>query len=182
MRRAVFLDRDGTIIEDEGYLADASRVRLLPGAIEALRTFREHGLMLVIVSNQSGIPRGLITLEQHAQVSARVEVVLAEHGVPLDAAYYCAHLPDAACSCRKPRPGMIEQAAREHGIDPARSLMIGDKMSDVAAGHAAGCMTALLGSGKDAASAPDAAPHHRGDDWAALLTSLLSSTESSWKS
>jgi D,D-heptose 1,7-bisphosphate phosphatase len=178
MRRAVFLDRDGTIIEDEGYLADASRVRLLPGAIDALRMFRERGMMLVVVSNQSGIPRGLITPAQHAQVDARVRAVLAEAGVPLDAAYYCAHLPDADCACRKPRPGMIDQAAREHGIDPARSLMIGDKMSDVAAGRAAGCITALLGNGKDAATAPDARPDHRGDDWAALLSSM----ETLWKS
>jgi D-glycero-D-manno-heptose 1,7-bisphosphate phosphatase len=180
MRAAVFLDRDGTIIEDEGYLADASRVRLLPGAIDALRTFRDRGLMLVVVSNQSGIPRGLITAAQHAEVDARVKAVLAEAGVPLDAAYYCAHLPDEGCACRKPKAGMIEQAAREHGIDPARSLMIGDKLSDVAAGRAAGCTTALLGSAKDAGTTeltPAATPHHRGADWPALLSIL----ETTWK-
>lgn len=178
MRPAVFLDRDGTIIEDEGYLADASRVRLLPGALEALRTFRDHGMMLVVVSNQSGIPRGLITPSQHADVAARVASVLAAEGVPLDGAYYCAHLPNDGCACRKPMPGMLQQAARDLGIDLPRSFMVGDKMSDVAAGHAAGCTTALLGSAKDAATAADAKPHHRGDDW----TALLSSMENSWKS
>jgi D-glycero-D-manno-heptose 1,7-bisphosphate phosphatase len=182
MRPAVFLDRDGTIIEDEGYLADASRVRLLPGALDALRAFRERGLALVVVSNQSGIPRGLITPAQHAEVDARVKAVLADAGVPLDAAYYCPHLPDAGCACRKPLPGMLEQAAREHGLDLARSLMVGDKMSDVAAGRAAGCVTALLGGGKDAAAAADAMPHHRAADWSSLLPSVLSSMEPSWKS
>jgi histidinol-phosphate phosphatase family protein len=180
MRRAAFLDRDGTIIEDEGYLAGASRARLLPGAIDALRTLRGHGMMLVVVSNQSGIARGLITHEQHARVDAAVRAILAEHGTPLDAVYYCAHGPDDDCACRKPRAGMIEQAAREHGIDPRRSLMIGDKLSDVAAGHAAGCITGLLGNGKDAHSPPSAPakPDFRGADWGALLSSM----EPFWKS
>lgn len=182
MRPAVFLDRDGTIIEDEGYLADASRVRLLPGALDALRAFRERGLALVVVSNQSGIPRGLITPAQHSAVDARVKAILADAGVPLDAAYYCPHLPDAGCACRKPLPGMLEQAAREHGLDLARSLMVGDKMSDVAAGRAAGCVTALLGDGKDAAVAAPAMPHHHAADWPSLLSSVLSSMEPSWKS
>lgn len=174
MRRAVFLDRDGTIIEDEGYLSDASRVRLVPGAIDALRTFRDRGLLLIIVSNQSGIPRGLITPAQHAEIDARVKAVLAAEGVPLAASYYCAHLPEDGCACRKPRAGMLEQAAREHDVDLARSFMIGDKHSDVAAGLAAGCVTALLGPGKDAG---DAVAQHHADDWPALLASM----ETSWK-
>jgi len=179
MRRAVFLDRDGTIIEDEGYLAVPSKARFLPGVLDALRTFRDRGMMLVVVSNQSGIPRGLITPEQHAAVDARVRQMLSDEGVPLDAAYYCAHLPTDGCTCRKPRPGMLEQAAREHAIDLPRSFMVGDKLSDVEAGRAAGCITALLGNGKDRASgAPDATPDHSGDDW----PSLLSSMETPWKS
>ena len=165
MRAAVFLDRDGTIIEDEGYLADSSRVRLLPGALDALRAFRDRGLPLVVVSNQSGIPRGLITPAQHAEVDARVKEVLAEAGVPLLAAYYCPHLPDAGCACRKPLPGMLEQAGREHELDLARSVMVGDKMSDVEAGRAAGCFAAQLAG-----------------DWPALLSLILSSMETSWKS
>src|SRR5690348_11648442 len=123
MRRAVFLDRDGTMIEDGDYLADASRVRLLPGVISALQSFRERGMMLIVVSNQSGIPRGLITAAQHAEVDARVRSLFASAGVPLDAAYYCMHLPGDGCACRKPRPGMIEQAARDHDIDTTRSIM-----------------------------------------------------------
>ena len=180
MRAAVFLDRDGTIIEDEGYLVDASRIRLLTGAIDALRMFRERGFLLVVISNQSGIARGLITPAQHDEVDARVKAILAAHGVPLDAAYYCPHGPDDRCACRKPLPGMIVQAAREHDIDLTHSFMIGDKMADVAAGRAAGCTTALLGPGKDAGTAnvaSHALPHHRGDDWLTLLLSM----ETSWK-
>jgi D-glycero-D-manno-heptose 1,7-bisphosphate phosphatase len=180
MRRAAFLDRDGTIIEDGGYLADASRVRLMPGVLPALRFFREREMMLVIVSNQSGIPRGLITEAQHAEVEARVSSVLASEGVVLDAAYYCKHLPTDGCTCRKPLPGLITQAAGDHAIDVARSVMIGDKLSDIAAGRAAGCMTALLGPGKDAADAREenmTTPDHRADDWPSLLSSL----ETSWK-
>jgi D-glycero-D-manno-heptose 1,7-bisphosphate phosphatase len=177
MRAAVFLDRDGTIIEDEGYLSDASKVRFVPGAIHAMRTFRERGYLLVVISNQSGIPRGLITPAQHAEVDARVKAMLAAEGVPLDGAYYCAHLPGSGCACRKPEPGMLLEAARELHVDLGRSFMVGDKMSDVAAGRAAGCITALLGAGKDAAEAPDAAPTHRANDWPTLLSSM----ETSWK-
>jgi D-glycero-D-manno-heptose 1,7-bisphosphate phosphatase len=180
MRHAVFLDRDGTMIEDGGYLADASRVRLMPGIIPVLRWFRERKMMLVIVSNQSGIPRGLITKAQHAEVDARVHGLFATEGVPFDAAYYCTHLPSDGCGCRKPRAGMIEQAAREHGIDTARSLMVGDKLSDVAAGRAAGCITALLGRGKDLGSpehGPIVSPDHRADDWPSLFSCL----EMIWK-
>jgi D-glycero-D-manno-heptose 1,7-bisphosphate phosphatase len=180
MRHAVFLDRDGTIIEDGNYLNDAARVRLLPGVIPALRAFRDRELALVVVSNQSGIARGLITEAQHAEVDARVSALLASEGVPLAAAYYCKHLPGDACACRKPLPGLIEQAARAHALDLAGSIMIGDKLSDVAAGHAAGCITALLGKGKDGAPPPEAewpTPDHRADDWPSLLASL----EKSWK-
>jgi D-glycero-D-manno-heptose 1,7-bisphosphate phosphatase len=181
MRAAVFLDRDGTIIEDEGYLADASKARFVRGAVDALRTFREHGYLLVVISNQSGIPRGLITPSQHAEVDARVKAMLAADGVPLDGAYYCPHLASDGCACRKPEPGMLLQAARELGIELSRSFMVGDKLSDVAAGRAAGCMTALLGPGKDAASVPASAPApeptHRANDWPTLLSSM----ETSWK-
>lgn len=182
MRRAVFLDRDGTIIVDENYLSDPAKVRFLPGALEALRNFRDRGMMLVVVSNQSGIPHGLVTPAQHEAVDARFAEMLAAEGVPILARYYCMHLPGDGCPCRKPLPGMIEQAAREHGIDKARSFMIGDKLSDLAAGRAAGCMTALLGAAKDAGAhrthaQADARPDYSCADWSALLSLM----EISWK-
>lgn len=179
MRAAVFLDRDGTIIEDEGYLADASKIRFVPGALAALRAFRERGFLLVVISNQAGIARGLITPAQHAEIDGRVKALLAAEGVPLDAAYYCAHMPGDGCACRKPEPGMLLQAARDLDIELARSFMVGDKLSDVAAGHAAGCRTALLGPGKDASSFTGCAPEptHRANDWPTLLSSM----ENAWK-
>ena len=164
MRRAVFLDRDGTLMEDRGYLADPVGVRLLAGAAEALRSLRKSGALLVLVSNQSGIARGLIRHEQHERVHERFRELLAAEGVVLDGCYYCEHGPDEGCGCRKPRPGMLHAAAREHGIDLAASIMVGDKASDVAAGRAAGCTTALLGAACDA----DVVAH----DWPALLGAL----------
>jgi D,D-heptose 1,7-bisphosphate phosphatase len=179
MRRAVFLDRDGTIIVDENYLADPSLVRFLPGALDALRRFRDLGMMLVIVSNQSGIPRGFITPAQHEMVAARTLEICAAEGVTIDAAYYCPHLVGDGCECRKPRPGLLQRAAREHDIDLGRSFMIGDKLSDIEAGLAVGCTTGLLGEGKDKDARANASvqPHYRGADWPSLLLSM----ETSWK-
>lgn len=165
-RRAAFLDRDGTIIFDGGYLADPAGVRAMPGAVEALRRLRDRGFSLVVVSNQSGLARGLIRPDQHAAVHGRFLDVLSQEGITFEAVYYCEHKPDDGCACRKPRPGMLERAASEHQIDLARSLMIGDKPSDIVAGRAVGCVTALLGTGQD--SSADV----RGADWAAVLRDL----------
>lgn len=164
MRRAVFLDRDGTLMEDRGYLADPDGVRLLPGAAPALRALRAGGALLVVVSNQSGLARGLIRRGQHERVDTRFHELLAADGVELDACYYCEHGPDEGCECRKPRPGMLRAAARAHDLDLAASLIVGDKPSDVAAGRSAGCATALLGAGQ---GADFCAP-----DWPALLRTL----------
>lgn len=165
LRRAVFLDRDGTIIEDRNYLADPDGVRLLPGASRALRTFRERGRLLVLVSNQSGLARGLVGPEEHVRVHARVVALLAAESVVLDGAYYCEHGPEEGCACRKPAPGLLLAAGRDHAIDLTASLMIGDKPSDAAAGRAAGCTTALLAPGPGDAD-------FQAPDWDALLTLL----------
>ncbi len=143
MTRALFLDRDGTLITDVGYPRDPALVDPLPGAIEALREL-QHTWKLVIISNQSGIARGLITEAQAAAVHARVVEVFAEGGVTFAGAYYCPHGPDAGgCRCRKPAPGLLLDAAADLGIDLAASAMIGDKPSDLEAGRAAGCTTVL---------------------------------------
>ena len=123
---------------DRGYLADPAGVELVRGAAEALGTLRALGARLVLVSNQSGIARGLIRREQHVRVDERLCELLAVDGVTLDARYYCEHGPDDGCACRKPRPGMLRSAAREHDLDLAASLMVGDRDTDVAAGRAAG--------------------------------------------
>lgn len=141
-RRALFLDRDGTLIVDVGYPRDPALVEPLPGAVEALRDLQRDWL-LVIVSNQSGIARGLITPDEARAVHERVVELFAAGGVTFAGAYYCPHGPDHGCRCRKPAPGMLLDAARELDIELAASVMIGDKPSDVECGRAAGCPMSL---------------------------------------
>jgi histidinol-phosphate phosphatase family protein len=138
-RRALFVDRDGTLIADAGYPRDPALVEPLPGAIEALRELQAH-FALVIISNQSGIGRGLITEAEARTVHDRVIEVFARAGVGFAGSYYCPHAPEASCPCRKPAPGLLIDAARELGLDLATSVMVGDKPSDIAAGRAAGCL------------------------------------------
>jgi D-glycero-D-manno-heptose 1,7-bisphosphate phosphatase len=143
-RAAVFLDRDGTLIEDPGYLADPAGVRVRPGVPEALRRLESAGFLLVVVTNQSGIGRGLHTEADYRAVN---EAMFAALGVRFAGAYHCPHEPGDGCDCRKPAPGMLIAAAREHGIDLAASYLIGDAVTDAKAAIAAGCAPILLGSG-----------------------------------
>ena len=138
MRRALFLDRDDTLIVDTGYPRDPTAVVLVPGAAAALRALPTD-VALVIVSNQSGIARGIVTPAEADAVAARVAELFAAEGVTFAAMYRCPHGPDDGCRCRKPAPGMLLDAARDLDLDLARSVMLGDKPSDVAAGEAAGC-------------------------------------------
>jgi D-glycero-D-manno-heptose 1,7-bisphosphate phosphatase len=135
-RPAAFLDRDGTIIIDRDYPGDPAAVELIPGAAEAVARLRSSGLPVLMVTNQSGIGRGLITDADYAAVQARMEALLADRGASLDGAYYCPHAPDRlpACDCRKPATGLYLRAAREHGVDLSTSYFIGDRMRDVTPG------------------------------------------------
>ena len=153
LRPAVFLDRDGTLVEDVGYPRDPEAVRLLDGAPEALAALRRAGFALVVVSNQSGIGRGLVTEEEAEAVHERFVRELRAHGVELDDARYCPHAPEDACACRKPEAGLLRDSARELGLDLERSFMVGDKPSDVEAGRAAGCRTVLFDGSWDEALA-----------------------------
>lgn len=146
MRQAVFLDRDGTLIVDHHYLRDPELVTLLPDVIPALKALRDAGYLLIVISNQSGVGRGWIQPEEAERVHARFERVLKQQGVSLDASYYCAHAPDGGCACRKPKPGLILQAAKDWNLDLSQSIMIGNKACDVDAGRAAGCRTILFGA------------------------------------
>lgn len=132
-RAAAFLDRDGTLIVDEHYLADATRVQLLPGAAESVAAVNASGLLAVVATNQSGIARGLITPAQYEEVRRRLDDLLEAAGAHLDASYLCPHGPPVTgpCDCRKPAIGMYVQAARELDIDLAASLYVGDKRRDV---------------------------------------------------
>lgn len=138
-RPAVFLDRDGTIIEDKGFLGDPAGVRILPTVADALRLLRAHGYATVVVSNQSGVARGYFGEDAVRAVNAETVRQLAGDGVAVDGWYWCSHYDDG-CACRKPAPGLVEQAVAELGLDLSggRGAVVGDKGSDVALGHAVG--------------------------------------------
>jgi D-glycero-D-manno-heptose 1,7-bisphosphate phosphatase len=172
-RRAVFLDRDGTIIYDVGYPRNPQQVRLLPGVGKVLADLRKRGFLLVLVSNQSGIGRGLVTLEEAKQVHRQVVSSLADYDVQLDAAYYCPHAPQDECHCRKPSPAMILQAAEELDVDLTRSFIVGDKPGDIEAGKRAGCRTILLTT-TPVSTRPDAVPDGVAVDWSEVLGHILS--------
>lgn len=161
LRPAVFLDRDGAlnplVYNPDFGLVDspqnAGQFQLLPGAAEAVRSINEMGYLAVVVSNQPGIAKGKYTPAILQSVTAKMHRQLAAGGAHLDAVYYCLHHPEAllgeyrvVCDCRKPRPGLLQKAAAELGIDLCASYMIGDGLTDVQAGKVAGCTTILLGN------------------------------------
>jgi D-glycero-D-manno-heptose 1,7-bisphosphate phosphatase len=153
-RRAVFLDRDGTIVRDVDYLTEVGQLEILPGVPDALRLLREAGFLLLVVTNQSAIARGWLTEEALAAIHAELNRRLEAEGARIDGFYHCPHLPDGTvpayaceCTCRKPRPGLIERAAREWQADLARSYVVGDSERDVEAGRRAGCVALRIGTG-----------------------------------
>ncbi len=143
-RRAVFFDRDGTLMEEVEYCRDPARVRVFSGAAEGLAQLRAAGWLNVIITNQSGIGRGYFSVAEYEVVQAEVERQL---GGTVDATYFCADHPDVPSPRRKPETGMVEEAVRDLGIDPARSWFVGDKAIDIACGRAAGCRTILVRTG-----------------------------------
>lgn len=153
---AVFLDKDGTLVEDIPYNVDPERIRLAPGAAEGTALLVEAGFTLVVVSNQSGVARGLFVEEALPGVERRLRELLAAEGANLGGFYYCPHHPRGSverysklCECRKPQPGMLAAAAAELGLDLSRSWLIGDILDDVEAGNRAGCRTVLLDNGHE---------------------------------
>jgi D,D-heptose 1,7-bisphosphate phosphatase len=150
-KRAVFLDRDGTLNVDPGYLNHPEKLELIPGVPEALKRLKEAGYWLVVVSNQSGVGRGLIPLEMLPRIHDRMDEILRPVGGAVDDYSLCIHHPDAGCECRKPKPGLLLQAAQRLGIDLKASFMVGDKPVDVEAGRGAGvrgCVVVRTGEGK----------------------------------
>lgn len=151
-KRYVLLDRDGTIIVDKHYLHDPDGVELLPGAAEGLRRMSELGFGLAVLTNQSGVGRGYYDEEAVRACNERMAELLAQHGVEFDGMYHCPHAPEAECRCRKPAPGLMEQAVQELGFDPEESFMVGDKPADMGVGRATGASTILVRTGKGVAS------------------------------
>lgn len=146
MRRAVFLDRDGTLIPDAGYLDTVVGVRLLRGVGEALCELTEAGFALVLITNQSGVARGYFGLAMVHGQNARLAELLRPYGVSFAAVEVCPHHPTEGCDCRKPKPGMLARAAARLGIDLPASFVVGDKPGDVGAARAAGCGAVALGA------------------------------------
>jgi D-glycero-D-manno-heptose 1,7-bisphosphate phosphatase len=155
---AVFLDRDGVLIEDRDTVLSRAEIRLLPGVPEALRKLKQAGFRLIVVTNQAIVARGLLTEPELQALHVEMERMLTEAGAPpLDAIAYCPHHPEAtlpayrvACECRKPLPGMILRSAHQYNITPASSFLVGDRMTDIMAGARAGCRSVLVKSGRHA--------------------------------
>ena len=153
-RRAVFLDRDGTVNEEVHFLSQPDQIELLPTVASTISKLNQSGIAIVVVTNQSGVARGYIPEKQLDVIHTRLSHLLAEQNALIDGIYYCPHHPTEGigqyhvdCDCRKPMPGMLLRAARELNLDLTRSLMIGDRISDLEAGANAGCQTALVRTG-----------------------------------
>lgn len=168
MNKACFLDRDGVLIEEKNYLCDPDGVVLPPEIRETFQYLRERGYKIIVISNQAGIAKGYFKEEQLHAVQQRIDEKLAEIGCKLDGVYYCYHhksgvVPEYAvdCDCRKPKPGMILRAAKEHDPDLSQCVMIGDRTTDLRAGINAGCRAVALlrtghGATEDLSDFPDA--------------------------
>ena len=157
MTPAVFIDKDGTLVEDAPYNVDPARIVLAPGAPEAAAAFAEAGFRVFVVSNQPGVALGRFRMEDLHGVEAWLRALVPQ----IEAFYWCPHAPGAGCGCRKPAAGLLERAARERGVDLAGSWMIGDILDDVEAGRRAGCRTVLLDNGNETEwqVTPERVPH-----------------------
>lgn len=167
MNKAVFLDRDGTVNEEVGYLRNLADLRLIPGAGAAIKRLNDSGLKVVLVTNQSGIARGYFSESLLQEIHTRLEQMLHEEGARLDAIYYCPHHPSAGnshytkeCDCRKPGTGLIDKAARDLDIDVKQSYVVGDKWSDVELGQRAGAHSVLVRTGYGSTEDGNVRPPH----------------------
>ncbi|WP_119154899.1 D-glycero-alpha-D-manno-heptose-1,7-bisphosphate 7-phosphatase [Caldimonas tepidiphila] len=181
-RPAIFLDKDGTLVEDVPYNVDPALLRFTPRAVEALRLLAGHGYALVVVTNQPGIALGRFDAAALGRLQAALTARLADAGVHLEGFHACPHAPEGPdgrlrCTCRKPAPGLLQQAARQHGLDLARSWMVGDILNDIEAGRRAGCRTVLLDVGNETEwlMSPLRTPHRCVRDLMEAARSILAS-------
>ena len=173
--RAVFLDRDGTIMEDSSYFGNFERVVLIPSAATALKRLKEAGYKLFVVTNQSGVGRGYFTREAVESIHAHLDEQLGKTGVRLDRYYVCPHHPEDNCDCRKPKPKFLLEAAREYGLDLTRSFMVGDRPSDIQAGVTAGtkAILVLTGAGRETLAKQEVNPDFVAEDIGGAATWIL---------
>ena len=156
---AIFLDRDGVIVENRAdYIKSIAEVQILPGALAALAQAAHLEARIVVVTNQSPVGRGLITEAGLQAINAHVHAAIVAAGGRIDGWYYCPHRPDAGCPCRKPKPGMLLDAAADLDIDLPASVMVGDAVSDILAGHAAGTQAILVGTGRGVSQTAELSP------------------------
>lgn len=146
--KAVFLDRDGVINIDYGYVYEIDKLEFIPRAVEGLKLLQEAGFKLIIITSQSGIGRGYYKEEDYHHFMKHMYKKLEEQDVKIDADYFCPHAPEANCNCRKPKKALFEKAVKEHDIALKESYLIGDKTSDIKAGENIGCKTILVKTGK----------------------------------
>jgi D-glycero-D-manno-heptose 1,7-bisphosphate phosphatase len=176
MNRAIFLDRDGTIVRDAGYLRDETAIEPLSGALAGLRELSAAGWLLIVVTNQSGVGRGLISIAEMLNVKQAFEMMMQRSGAFLAATYCCVHAPEENCACRKPSASLFFQAARENSVDLRQSWMIGDRESDIAAGKNAGCSTIWLRN--NVHSVDPALPDFIAADWIEIVRIIQNSERS----
>jgi D-glycero-D-manno-heptose 1,7-bisphosphate phosphatase len=175
LKRALFLDRDGTIIAERGYLKDPNGIELLPGAVDALRKLAREGWKLIVISNQSGVGRGLMTAEEMNAVQAKFLRMMRAQGVEITASYFCTHIPEDNCECRKPSTLSVEKAVREHAISAQQSWMIGDREGDILCGRNAGCSTIWLRNTQFPVAAE--LPDYIAADWGEVYERISSDTD-----
>jgi D-glycero-D-manno-heptose 1,7-bisphosphate phosphatase len=159
----VLLDRDGTLITEQDYLKDPRKVKLLPGALSALSRLSRAGFPLVLITNQSGVGRGLMTRQDVRRVHHRLESLLAKRGVHLDGIYWCPHAPNVRCACRKPKLKLVRQAAKDLKRSWRRSISVGDKWSDILLGQRSGGKGILVLTGYGKATRSSKGPHPKPD-------------------
>ncbi len=147
LRRAVFLDRDGTICEEMGYVNHVDRLQVFPYAAAAIRRLNEAQIPVIVVTNQSGVARGIFPESLVLEVHKNMVAELASCGARVDSIYFCPHKTEDACACRKPNPGLLKRAAREHGLDLAASWIVGDRYADLEMSHAVGGRGILVMTG-----------------------------------
>ncbi len=182
MNKAVFLDRDGTIVEDVGYLNNPQQLKFIPGSIEAIKKLNEASYKVVVITNQAGVARGLITEDMLQTIDKTLHKWLLNGGAHLDGIYYCPHHPEHGvhpykqeCECRKPHPGLIKKAEKDLDIDLSQSWMIGDKYSDMLDGKRAGTKTIFVtsGRGQEEKKKIKEKPDHIAENLAAAVDWLL---------
>ena len=156
VRKAIFLDKDGTLIPDVPYNVDPDKISLSPNTVDGLLALQQQGFMLLIISNQSGIARGFFDHDALVIVEQKIQSLLQKYGLSLAGFYYCPHHPESViaryrldCTCRKPKPGLILEAGLDHQIDLSQSWLIGDILHDIEAGHRAGCKAILINNGNE---------------------------------